>query len=142
MSIIKAVQDWLSEYDGMDMRPLSEIKTDLTEEQPSSYALAAAGNSKITEDILGNRTYQNSYVFYAREAAGNEVDRADNHGFLENLSAWMEERNVQNNLPQLPDGYTAESVEVSNAMLFDIDENGMGLYQVQIQLTYRKRSDY
>ena len=70
------------------------------------------------------------------------MDRADNHGFLENLTVWMEERNVQNNLPQLPDGYTAESVEVSNAMLFDIDENGMGLYQVQIQLTYRKRSDY
>ena len=78
----------------MDMRPLSEIKTDLTEEQPSSYALAATRNSKITEDILGNRTYQNSYVFYAREAAGNEVDRADNHGFLENLTVWMEGREM------------------------------------------------
>lgn len=138
MSIIKAVQDWLSEYEGMSMRPLSEIRTDLTEEQPSSYALAAAGNSKIEEDILGNCTYQNSYVFYARELASNEIDRADTHEFLDRLKEWIEEKNASGDLPSLPDGYTAEGIEVSNAMLFGIDENGVALYQVQIQLTYVK----
>jgi len=142
MSIIKAVQDWLSEYDGMSMRPLSEIRTDLTEEQPSSYALAAAGNSKISEDILGNRTYQNSYIFYARESAGNEVDRADTHKFLDDFREWLEEKNVQRDLPVLTDGYESDHIEVSNAMLFDVDENGLALYQIQIQFIYKKRSDY
>lgn len=140
MSIIKAVQDWLSGYDGMSIRPLSEINTDLTGEQPSSYALAAAGNNKITEDILGNRTYQNSYVFYARELAGSEVDRADTHNFLDNFMEWLEEKNAQRDLPALPSGYESDSVEVSNAMLFDIDEDSMALYQVQIQFIYTKGS--
>mgnify|MGYP001160659841 CR=1 FL=1 len=139
MSIIKAVQDWLSEYEGMSMRPLSEIRTDLTEEQPSSYALAAAGNTS-TKAVTGTRHYTNSYIFYAKESAQNEVDRQDNNDFLERLTEWIETQADKGYLPELPGQYVAEGIEVSNGMLLDLYEDGTGLYQVQIQFTFYKRS--
>ena len=46
MSILKILQDYLCEYDSMDMCPVSEILTDQTREYPSSYALAPSGNGK------------------------------------------------------------------------------------------------
>ena len=41
-------------------------------------------------------------------------------------------------LPELPGKFTAEDMTVSNCMLMDIEEDGMGIYQVQIQLKIKK----
>jgi hypothetical protein len=38
----------------------------------------------------------------------------------------------------LPANYIVEELNVSNAILFDIEEDGTGLYQVQIQLIFKK----
>ncbi len=135
MSILKSLQSFLEGYGKMDL----VVLTDQTTEQPSSYAIAPSGNSKITEDILGNRSYQNSYIFYAKELAASEVDRQDTYDFLEDFSDWLEEQSDTGNLPSLPGNYQVESLEVSNAMLFDIEENGCGIYQIQLQFIFTKR---
>lgn len=139
MSILKTLQDYLQEYDGMNMRPISEILTDITKEQVGSYALAPSGNGKTTTDITGNRTFENNYVFYARESVSDEVDRGENQDFLEDFSDWLDERAEKEDFPVLGERYQVESIEIFNAMLFDIDEDGTGLYQVQIKLTFIKR---
>lgn len=139
MSIMKTLQEFLAGYEGMSLRPISEILTDRPNQYPSSYAVALAGSGKVTEDIIGNRTYQNSYIFYAKEATANEVDRQENYDFLEDFTDWLEEQNADGNLPTLPGKYEAESLEVANAMLLDLEDNGTGLYQVQLQLIFTKR---
>lgn len=136
MSIIKALQDFLMRYDGMSI-----VLTDRPDEVPSSYAVAAAGSGEIRQDIIGNRTYQNSYIFQAREAAANETDRQENYDFLEAFADWLEEQNDADTLSVLPGKYQAEALEVSNVMLVDLDEDGTGLYQVQLQLIFTKRRD-
>lgn len=136
MSIIKTLQDYLMEFDGMEM-----ILTDLTPNAPSSYALAPAGSGAASKDILGNVTYQNSYVFLAREHSGDEVDRRDNYDFLEAFCTWLEERSCNDDLPALPKPYRAAEISVSNVMLMDIDDNGLGTYQIQIQLTFERSYD-
>ena len=61
MSIIRALQDYLMGFDGMELRT---IHTDGTESEAGTCAVAPAGNSKTVEDIIGNRTYLNNYVFW------------------------------------------------------------------------------
>lgn len=58
--------------------------------------------------------------------------------FLEALTAWLEQRADAQDFPKLPAPYTVESLEVANALLVDINENGYGTYQVQIQLEFSK----
>lgn len=137
MSIIKSLQNYLEQYKKMDMQPLT-VKTDMADEKVSSYSVAPSGNGKVKSDILGNTTYQNNYVFYAREAASDEIDRQENYDFLEGFSEWLEEQIAEGNLPVLPGRYKAEELIVSNIMLFDINEDGTGLYQVQLQLVFIK----
>lgn len=141
MSLIKSLQNYLQEFSGMEIRPINEVLTDRPDEMPSSYALAPTGNGRISKDILGNRTYQNSYVFYAKEHTANEIDRQENYDFLECFSDWLEERSEKGDFPTLPSKYAVHEIEVSNAMLFDLYEDGTGLYQVQIQLIFSKRRD-
>ena len=135
MSILKALQDYLAGYSGM--KPM-QILTDQVEES-KSYAVAPTGNMVVTEDILGNRTYENDYVFLTRECTADEVDRQDNYDFLEGLYAWLEDAP----LPELPGQYVVEKITPSNVMLIDIGESGTGIYQVQIKLRIsRRRNDY
>lgn len=141
MSLIKNLQDFLGAYPGMELQPLPKVLTDQTGENPSSYALAPAGNGKIKTDIIGNKTFQNSYLFYAKESAANEIDRQDNYDFLEGLTDWLEEQNDAGNYPALPCGYAAESLEVSNGMMVDLFDDGTGLYQIQIQFTFERRKN-
>ena len=105
MTILKTLQNFISNYNGM---------TVLTD--------------------LGNKFYLNNYIFYVREIAREEEDRAENQDFLEDFSLWMDEQQ----LPELPGKFTAEDMTVSNCMLMDIEEDGMGIYQVQIQLKIKK----
>jgi hypothetical protein len=138
MSLIKSLQDFLKTYDNMELREIQRLMTDTPLKDASSYAIAPTGNSKIVVDIVGNKTYQNNYVFYAKEAAADEVDRQDNYDFLEDFSDWIEEQNDNGNFPELPAKYEVEELEVSNIMLFDIEEDGTGIYQVQIQMIFTK----
>lgn len=132
MSILKALQDYLAGYSGM--KPM-QILTDQVEES-ESYAVAPTGNVLVKKDILGDCTYENDYVFLTRECTADEVDRQDNYDFLEGLYAWLEDAP----LPELPGGYKAVKITPSNIMLMDINENGTGVYQVQIKLRMEKQT--
>ena len=135
MSIINTLREYLAEYEGLDM-----VMTDMTR-GTGSYAVTQSAGGSIRKDILGNVTYQNSYIFMAKEHGKDEVDRQDNYDFLEAFCEWLEERNENGDLPRLPQPYASVSLEVSNVMLMDIEDGGAATYQVQIQFIYRKMNE-
>lgn len=135
MNIIKAIQDYLKQFEKMELRP---IMTDGTDSTPGTVAVAPSGNSKTLEDICGNRTYINNYVFYAREYTISEKDRQDNYDFLDDFFEWLEDNNDKEIYPDIV-GYYVENISASNVMLFDVDDDGRGTYQIQIQLKLTRR---
>ena len=135
MSIISALQTYLMGFDGMEMRT---IHTDGTESEAGTCAVAPAGNSKMVEDIIGNRTYINNYIFYAREYTTSEAERQENYDFLDAFFKWLEDNNDNEVFPEIQ-GYAVEEISAANVMLYDVDEDGRGTYQIQIQLKLTKR---
>lgn len=135
MSIISALQNYLMGFDGMEMRT---IHTDGTESEAGTCAVAPAGNSKMVEDIIGNRTYINNYIFYAREYTISEAERQENYDFLDAFFEWLEDNNDNEVFPEIQ-GYAVEEISAANVMLYDVDEDGRGTYQIQIQLKLTKR---
>lgn len=123
---------------GPSLKVIGRVMTDRTDEEASSYALQPTGNSRVKADILGNKTYENDYVFYAKEAAGDEIDRQDNYSFMEGLFMWLEEQDENDNFPTLPSGYQAERLTVANIVMFEPEDWKAALYQIQIKFTYRK----
>ena len=134
MSILKSIQEYLEQFEGMEMQP---IMTDGTDNVVKSYALAPSGNSKTITDIVGNRTYINNYVFYAKEYVVSEADREDNYEFLDDFFEWVEDNNENEVFPVIA-GYQVEEISATNVLLFDVGEDGKGTYQIQIQLKLQK----
>ena len=133
MSIIRSLQDWLETFDGMDL----VIYTDRTEEENSSYAVSPTENSS-KRDVCGGYVHTQGYQFLAKEAALNEVDRQGAYEFLDRFTAWIEEQDDAGNYPDLPAPYKVERIEVFNAMLFDLNEDGTGIYYVQLTMKFSK----
>ena len=133
MSILKSLQTYLEQFNGMEMEPIMTDGVD----SDISYALQPSGNSKTVQDISGNRTYINNYVFYAKAYTVSEADRQDNYEWLDDFFEWIEENDENEIYPHIP-GYTVESISATNVLLYDVDDNGKGTYQIQIQLELRK----
>lgn len=110
-----------------------EVLTEFPGKQ-SGYALQPSGNDKTREDVLGNKYYTNNYVFWVKEIARDEVDRKDNQDLLEDFQEWLQEQP----LPELPGRFSSQKLSVSNGMLMEINEDGTGTYQVQVQLVIKK----
>ena len=138
MIILQALQSFLEGYEGMELRPLGEVLTDLTRAQPPSYSLAPAGGGVATQDVTGNRYYTSRYHFFALECAVDEADRAESYDFLEAVAGWLEDQEDKGNYPELPGRYCVVAMAVQYATLYDISQNGAGLYEVQIELTIKK----
>ena len=134
MSIIRALQEYLKQFEGMEMMIVS---TDGTGSAVPGYAVAPAGNSRTVEDIIGNRTYINNYIFYAREYVTSEIERQENYDFLDAFFEWIEDNDNNGVYPQIT-GYTVENINTTNVLLFDVGEDGRGTYQIQIKLTLAK----
>jgi hypothetical protein len=136
MSIASALQNWLKNIRRNGIAA-DQLRPDgfRGRYSPSTYALALR-NSLTKKIILGNVTHTNNYVFYAREAADEEANRAENYDFLESLSDWIEQKNADKDFPALSSPRVVNEISVSNAMLFNVEDNGLGTYQVQIQLVY------
>lgn len=134
MSIVNTLQAYFEQFDGM------KLLTDSPSNEMDSYAIMPTGNGAIARDVIGGAAYQNSYVLYACESAQDEADRAATHDLLERLQDWIEEQSYQGNLPRLPEPFQVEELTASNGMLFDVMENGLGLYQIQINMKFTRRT--
>ena len=138
MSVIKTLQEYLKKFDGMELRTISEIQTDIVGGM-GTMAIAPAGRGAVSKDILGNRRFENNYVFYAKENIRDEVDRADMCDFLEDFTEWLEEQSEYGELPELPGNYEVIQMSTSGGTLYDITDDGAGVYMIQIQLVIRRR---
>lgn len=134
MSIVGALQDYFSQFGGM------KLLTDHPDGTTESYAIMPTGNGAIARDVIGGAAYKNSYVLYACESLEDEADRAATHDLLERLQDWIEEQSYQGKSPQLPDPFQVEELTASNGMLFDVMDNGLGLYQIQINMKFTRRN--
>lgn len=134
MNILKSVQRWLETCPDIEL-----VHLDMTDEQPSSFAVALSGNTLLSTQLNGDRTYQYSFQCYVRDYAQTDAERGANYDLLQAISDWVEEQDELENYPALPARCVAESMSVANMLLMQVDGDGdAAVYQIQLQLIYTK----
>lgn len=133
--MLEAVKNYVGEYP--DISDIC-LHYDQTEDDDPSYAVMTSGLVKLSEDILGNETWQYNAVLQSREYTSDDLSRLDASVFTEAFTFWIGSRNRSGDFPELPNGMTPESITADNGMLIALDEDGdRGVYQIQIHLTFR-----
>lgn len=75
-------------------------------------------------------------LFLGRLSA-EDFQRIQTSAFLEDLRKWFKAASAEDNLPELPEKYSAQDISMGNAVPFEYGENGAKCtYQMNIKLEY------
>lgn len=110
--------------------------------EPVEYALETGITSPVVRTYVdGSSIRQYQFHFNSREAYSmDRILAMQNEAFYENFCNWVEEQSMIGNLPEMPEGCEAQSLNVlaPGFMLDATMENAF--YQVQLQLQYFKEA--
>lgn len=134
--IQQALIDWVGECPYIDAN--EQILTDLLDPSgPPGYAVSATGSTITRRYLRVANEWRSTYVLYARFYGKENPQRQRNARFLQNFTEWAEKRARGRKFFPIARG-EVRGIEVSNGMIFDADEGGNVIYQVQIRLDYYK----
>lgn len=135
-SLLEAIKNFVQQYPNIaDI----DLHYDQTESEPVNYSIQTSGLVKLSEDILGNQTWQYNALLQSREYTADDISRLNASEFTENFIFWIEKQNTNRNFPELRSGFTPVKISADNGMLLALDEDGdRGLYQIQLHLKFNK----
>lgn len=139
-SIMGAVRDFLG---GCPLFEGNGLQVNFLGESPQEYTLEdVPANPIIKQYTNGNSVRQALFVIASREFYSRDsIENLKSSGFYERLAEWLEIQSKNRNLPNLPDGMTAQKIEATTngyCMSADIQQN-IQRYQIQCRLTYFKK---
>lgn len=142
MNIIEAVRGLLSDFPKIS-EVAGALHVDFTNPPPDSYALSSTGDTRVSEDILGNPTRQHTFVLYTNWQSVSDYDRLNNSGVMLELAQYLEKNGRGIAVTADIDGVVYEGITTgvtcSNGMLFAVPEtlHGGVIYQLQIAANYK-----
>lgn len=137
-TIGQCLTEYLKRYEGMDF---SDILTDFIKSPEggiSAYSLYKTPERSETEFQDGSRQITEYYNLFARRPTQEDDVRIENNASLDEFSEWIEEKELEEDYPELPDGMTALEIGISDSASITSQEDTSAIYQVTIKLTYLK----
>ena len=142
MNIIEAMRGLLMAFPKI-AEVANALHVDFTNPPPDSYALSSTGDSRVSEDILGNPIRQHTFVLYTNWQSVSDFDRLSNSGVMLELAQYLEKNGRGIAVTADIDGAVyngiTTGVTCSNGMLFAVPETLAGgvIYQLQIAANYK-----
>lgn len=135
-TIIQSIREWLNGCPYLGFIA-GDIDIDWLEINPTSHGIYPAGETLLTMDMCGNRTYQYNFVVQISGFTLEDTNRVANAGGLEKLQQWIDSFNLSGF--DLPENCYFLGVQAGNGMLETIDKDGQkGIYRIQNNLTYER----
>ena len=142
MSDLEKVRNWLLSYPKIDR--LQGLGVDYYSAQPNNGSIDPSGLVEISRvtDIIGNTTVQNQYNFalYFVLAKSPEDDEGatENADWLLDFQKWIQEQSIRRQAPTFGDDPETETISAQNGKVDAADEEGTGVYSVQLSINFTK----
>lgn len=135
MAVMQSVQKWLKTYSGLSGR----LDVDFLDEDADTYSVDTIPCEEIIKRYKdGGTVRQFQFAVSSRRYYEQNIkNNLSNLQFFEDLTAWIENKSRLRQLPVMDKGRTAQKIVVtSSGYPFDVTENGMARYQMQLRLEY------
>lgn len=143
MTALQTVKNWIAEYP--NYKDLAQFEVDYTDQLPANGGLFPAGVSEIRRmrDILGNVTIEKqlnfAIYFVFTKAPGDDTGATVNQDWVTDFQDWVESESISGKAPTFGDIPHKEKIIASNGILYEATDEGIGVYTVNLQITYQKR---
>lgn len=139
MTILGSIKTYIEGYAGLEED--APVWTNYLGPAPVQYSINPLGSDKIMEQYLdGSSLRVYNFAFNSVEYTIEELDRVGADEFYEEFGEWLEAQSEAGNLPVLGPGKSAIEISATGwGYLFEQNESGTGIYQVQCRLIYEQR---
>ena len=142
MSALEKIRKWLLTYP--EIGRLQGLRVDYYTTQPDNGSIDPSGLVEVTrkEDILGNVTVENQYnfvlIFVLAKSPEDDKGATENADWLLDLQSWIQEQSIRRRVPTFGDLPHSETISAQNGKVDAADEEGTGLYSVQLSINFTK----
>ena len=142
MSALEKIRVWLLTYP--EIGRLQGLRVDYYTTQPDNGSIDPSGLVEIfrKEDVLGNVTVENqcnfALYFVLAKSPEDDVGSTDNADWLLDLQNWIQEQSIRRRVPTFGDIPRTETITAQNGKVDAADEEGTGIYSVQLSVNFTK----
>jgi len=142
MSDLEKIRNWLHQYP--EINKIGALRVDYYTEQPDNGSIDPSGLVEISRrsDILGNVTVKNQYnfglYFVLAKSPEDDAGAKENADWLLDFQRWIQEQSIRRNVPVFGDVPESETISAQNGKVEAADEEGTGIYSVQLSVTFTK----
>lgn len=142
MNMLETIRNWLKSFPEHDR--LESLQVDYFGVIPGNGSVAPTGLLEISrrEDILGNVVVENQFNFalYYVFAKATDDDKGsmENADWLMHLQKWVQEQSILGLAPVFGDEPRKEQIKAQNGSIFDVTEEGVATYMVQLSVNFTK----
>lgn len=136
MTIVDSLMTWLGQCPALAG---GQINLDWLPADAREFSLDVVPCDEIIKRFTTGAT-KRQFLFYiaSRAFVGEDIrDAQDNYTFYESFSQWVEQQNLDGNLPDLGEGRGARSVRVTTSGYpMQVSDDGRARYQIQLKMIY------
>ncbi len=142
MSALEKIRKWLLTFP--EIGRLQGLRVDYYTTRPDNGSIDPSGlvEANRKEDVLGNVIVENQYnfVLYFVLAKSPEDDEGatENADWLLDLQNWIQEQSIRRQVPIFGDIPHSETISAQNGKVDAADEEGTGIYSVQLSINFTK----
>lgn len=137
MTISECIIEWLGEYQKMEF---AECAVDQIEAEDGTYAIFKTPNKNVTEYMDGSQLVTEYFQLVARKSTQLNPERVNNQQMLVDLENWVEEKNMEEDYPDLSKAgkLICMDIDVSDSNSIVSQEDASAIYQLSIAIQYLK----
>lgn len=137
VTVGECLKKWLGEYENAD---IEELATDFIEGENGSFAIYKAPNNTVIFYNDGSSLITEYYQFFARQPTQIDKERIGNQQFMSDLEKWVEEKDINEEYPDLfvVGNLTCVGISIENSAAVTSQEENNAIYQISIALQYLK----
>ena len=138
ISMISAIRTYMATY--TSLKTGAPLWVNYLGPNPTQYTInPLAGEIIVERYVNGSSLRSFPFAFQSMESTADDLERLENIGFYETLSAWFESQTNAGVLPTLATGKTSEEIMALGwGFLFEEGQSETGIYQIQCQLIYHQ----
>ena len=138
---VEAIRSWFRQCPAIQKG--NRFGIDNLTADPTEYAIYLSPSNlatgiDVTGEVFIKSVQEQTFVFASREKHPRDVLQAlANHGFYEEVIAWMLRQNKARNFPAIEGGTVISIVPTLTQYLFEAGANS-GRYQISCKMKYRR----
>lgn len=137
MTVSECLKDWLNKYPKADF---GDIDTDILKGKDGSVTLFKSPNKQIIKYNDGSSLNTEYYQFFIEKSSLLDEERIDNQQFMSDLEEWIEEKDFNEEYPDLSavGKLKCTEIAINNFSSIAFEGEDKAVYQITIAIEYLK----